>query len=232
MVRARGRYRNQVLELEQPLAFPDGTPVEVDVLSCRRVPRFRRPRLGTSWRGPARGRVGQSWRRDLRRLEEALWSTAPATLCSCRFPIATAWPSAEAGSGRLHRRIQSPGRRCCSGNYHARAARGNGCSSSRLEECGPESFFHGAHVASHRCQFSYRAAHRPFDGARLGPSSDTDADGLRVSVALFAQFFPPLSLDLLEEFLDRFVVEVFVIAAFEFIDPNLNLSRTQSNRFR
>jgi hypothetical protein len=31
MVRAKGRYRNQALELEQPLALPDGTPVEIDV---------------------------------------------------------------------------------------------------------------------------------------------------------------------------------------------------------
>jgi predicted DNA-binding antitoxin AbrB/MazE fold protein len=31
MVRAKGRYRNQVLELEQPLALPEGTRVEVDV---------------------------------------------------------------------------------------------------------------------------------------------------------------------------------------------------------
>jgi hypothetical protein len=31
MVRAKGRYRNQTLELEQPLALPDGTSVEVDV---------------------------------------------------------------------------------------------------------------------------------------------------------------------------------------------------------
>lgn len=31
MVRARARYRNHVLELEQPLALPDGTPVDVDV---------------------------------------------------------------------------------------------------------------------------------------------------------------------------------------------------------
>ena len=31
MVRAKGRYRNQMLELEQPLALPEGTQVEVDV---------------------------------------------------------------------------------------------------------------------------------------------------------------------------------------------------------
>ncbi len=31
MVRAKGRYCNQVLELEQPLALPEGAQVEVDV---------------------------------------------------------------------------------------------------------------------------------------------------------------------------------------------------------
>ena len=31
MVRAKGQYRNQMLELEQPLALPEGTRVEVDV---------------------------------------------------------------------------------------------------------------------------------------------------------------------------------------------------------
>jgi hypothetical protein len=31
MVRAKGRYRNQMLELEQPLGLPEGTRVEVDV---------------------------------------------------------------------------------------------------------------------------------------------------------------------------------------------------------
>ncbi len=31
MVRAKGRYRNQMLELEQPFALPEGTQVEVDV---------------------------------------------------------------------------------------------------------------------------------------------------------------------------------------------------------
>jgi hypothetical protein len=34
MVRAKGIYRNQSLELEQPLELPDGTPVEVDVYSA------------------------------------------------------------------------------------------------------------------------------------------------------------------------------------------------------
>jgi len=31
MIRAKGRYRNQTLELEQPLALADGTEVEVDI---------------------------------------------------------------------------------------------------------------------------------------------------------------------------------------------------------
>ena len=31
MVRAKGRYHNQMLELEQPLAIPEGARVEVDV---------------------------------------------------------------------------------------------------------------------------------------------------------------------------------------------------------
>jgi hypothetical protein len=31
MVRAKGRYRNKILELDQPLALPEGAPVEVDV---------------------------------------------------------------------------------------------------------------------------------------------------------------------------------------------------------
>ena len=31
MVRAKGQYRNQMLELEQPLALPEGTQVEIDV---------------------------------------------------------------------------------------------------------------------------------------------------------------------------------------------------------
>ncbi len=31
MIRAKGRYRNQSLELEQPLALPDGTPVEINI---------------------------------------------------------------------------------------------------------------------------------------------------------------------------------------------------------
>ena len=31
MIRARGRYRNQAVELEQPLRIADGTEVEVDI---------------------------------------------------------------------------------------------------------------------------------------------------------------------------------------------------------
>jgi hypothetical protein len=31
MVRARARYRNQALELQQPLALPEGTPVELEI---------------------------------------------------------------------------------------------------------------------------------------------------------------------------------------------------------
>ena len=31
MVRAKGTYRNQALQLEQPLGLPEGTHVEIDV---------------------------------------------------------------------------------------------------------------------------------------------------------------------------------------------------------
>ena len=31
MVRAKGRYRNQTLELDEPLTLAEGTPVEVDI---------------------------------------------------------------------------------------------------------------------------------------------------------------------------------------------------------
>ncbi len=31
MIRAKGRYRNQTLELEQPLAIAEGTEVDIDV---------------------------------------------------------------------------------------------------------------------------------------------------------------------------------------------------------
>jgi predicted DNA-binding antitoxin AbrB/MazE fold protein len=31
MIRAKGRYRNQILELDQPLALAEGTEVEIDI---------------------------------------------------------------------------------------------------------------------------------------------------------------------------------------------------------
>lgn len=31
MIRAKGRYRNQTLELDQPLALAEGTAVEIDI---------------------------------------------------------------------------------------------------------------------------------------------------------------------------------------------------------
>jgi hypothetical protein len=31
MIRAKGRYRNQTVELEQPLALVEGTEVEIDI---------------------------------------------------------------------------------------------------------------------------------------------------------------------------------------------------------
>ena len=31
MIRVKGRYRNQMLELDQPLALADGTEVEIDI---------------------------------------------------------------------------------------------------------------------------------------------------------------------------------------------------------
>ena len=31
MIRAKGRYRNQTLELDQPLALAEGTEVEIDI---------------------------------------------------------------------------------------------------------------------------------------------------------------------------------------------------------
>ena len=31
MIRVKGRYRDQILELEQPLALADGTEVEIDI---------------------------------------------------------------------------------------------------------------------------------------------------------------------------------------------------------
>ncbi len=60
MVRAKGRYRNQMLELEQPLALPEGTQVEVDVYLAEEAHDSEEHALGIAWHGAAGGRVGQS----------------------------------------------------------------------------------------------------------------------------------------------------------------------------
>ena len=40
MVRAKGRYRDQVLELEEPLALPDGAVVEIDIYLADEIQEF------------------------------------------------------------------------------------------------------------------------------------------------------------------------------------------------
>jgi hypothetical protein len=57
MVRAKGRYRNQTLELEQPLALPEGTPVEVDVYT----PEDAQTAEAQEWASLGMGRLEQEW---------------------------------------------------------------------------------------------------------------------------------------------------------------------------
>jgi hypothetical protein len=38
MIRTKGRYRNQTLELDQPLALAEGTEVEIDIHLAQEAP--------------------------------------------------------------------------------------------------------------------------------------------------------------------------------------------------
>ncbi len=57
MIRAKGRYRNQTLELEQPLAIAEGTEVEIDV----HVGREREISDDQGWAELGIGRLEEEW---------------------------------------------------------------------------------------------------------------------------------------------------------------------------
>jgi hypothetical protein len=57
VIRAKGRYRNQTLELEQPLAIAEGTEVEIDV----HVGQERESSDDQGWAGLGIGRLEQEW---------------------------------------------------------------------------------------------------------------------------------------------------------------------------
>ena len=57
MIHAKGRYRNQVVELEQPLAIPEGTEVEVDI----HVGKSQESGEGRAWAELAMSRLEEEW---------------------------------------------------------------------------------------------------------------------------------------------------------------------------
>jgi hypothetical protein len=57
MVRAKGRYRNQTLELDQPLALPDGTQVEVDIYLAQEAQVAEEQ----AWASLGMGRLEEEW---------------------------------------------------------------------------------------------------------------------------------------------------------------------------
>jgi len=57
MIRAKGRYRNQALELEQPLEIAEGTEVEVDI----HVGESAESTQGQGWAELAMSRLEQEW---------------------------------------------------------------------------------------------------------------------------------------------------------------------------
>ena len=57
MIRAKGRYRNQTLELEQPLALAEGTEVEIDIY----VAGAPHSREHQQWHGLGMSRLEQEW---------------------------------------------------------------------------------------------------------------------------------------------------------------------------
>jgi hypothetical protein len=57
MIRARGRYRNQAVQLEQPLEIEEGTEVEVDI----HVGQPAESAEGEGWAAVGMRRLEQEW---------------------------------------------------------------------------------------------------------------------------------------------------------------------------
>ena len=57
MIRAKGRYRNQAVQLEQPLEIAEGTEVEVDI----HVGKSAESTEGQGWAELAMSRLEQEW---------------------------------------------------------------------------------------------------------------------------------------------------------------------------
>lgn len=57
MIRTKGRYRNQALELDQPLALAEGTEVEVEI----RVPEDALSEEDPGWAELAMRKLEEAW---------------------------------------------------------------------------------------------------------------------------------------------------------------------------
>jgi hypothetical protein len=57
MIRARGRYRNQAVQLEQPLQIAEGTEVEVDI----HIGHWPESAEGEGWAAVGMSRLEQEW---------------------------------------------------------------------------------------------------------------------------------------------------------------------------
>lgn len=57
MVHATGRYRNGTVELDQPLAIAEGTPIELDVYLSEASPEAE----AETWSGIGMSRLEEEW---------------------------------------------------------------------------------------------------------------------------------------------------------------------------
>ena len=86
MIRATGRSQKQSVELDAPLSLSEGTVVEVVVRVKADPSTIERDEFADLGMARLEEAMGQSRRRDLRRLEAALWRMNRVTSSSCRFP--------------------------------------------------------------------------------------------------------------------------------------------------